>query len=153
MPGGVTEGELPSDRREPTSGASVLGATTSSGLVRARVDHGGPKKPKFRPGMLALKEIKRMQAQSQPVLARLPFQRLVRDIARAHDKDIRFSSQALLALQEASECYLTGLFADSYLVAQHAKRATLLAKDMQLARSIRGEPAMDRVSLGVPLMY
>jgi histone H3 len=99
----------------------------------------GVKKPRFRPGMLALKEIKKMQAQTEAVIPRLPFQRLVRDIARASNQDIRFSSQALHALQEASECYLTALFEDSYLIALHAKRVTLMAKDMQLARRIRGD--------------
>ena len=89
--------------------------------------------------MLALKEIKKMQAQTVAVIPRLPFQRLVRDIARASNQDIRFSSQALHALQEASECYLTALFEDSYLIALHAKRVTLMAKDMQLARRIRGD--------------
>jgi len=99
----------------------------------------GVNKPRFRPGMLALKEIKKMQSQTEAVIPRLPFQRLVRDIARASNQDIRFSSQALHALQEASECYLTALFEDSYLIALHAKRVTLMAKDMQLARRIRGD--------------
>ena len=89
--------------------------------------------------MLALKEIKKMQSQTEAVIPRLPFQRLVRDIARASNQDIRFSVHALKALQEASECYLTGLFEDSYLVTLHAKRVTLMAKDIQLARRIRGD--------------
>ena len=99
----------------------------------------GVKKARFRPGLLALKEIKKMQAQTESVIPRLPFQRLVRDIARAHNADIRFSSPGLHALQEAAECYLTGIFEDSYLIALHAKRVTLMAKDMQLAKRIRGE--------------
>ncbi|MFN9942939.1 MAG: hypothetical protein ACK56I_26075 [bacterium] len=64
---------------------------------------------------------------------------MVREIARGRNADIRFSSQALVALQEASECFLTGIFEDSYLCALHAKRVTLMARDMQLARRIRGE--------------
>jgi len=100
---------------------------------------GGVKKPRFRPGMLALKEIKKMQCQTEAVIPRLPFQRLVRDIARASNQDIRFSVHALKALQEATECYLTGLFEDSYLIALHGKRVTLMARDIQLARRIRGD--------------
>jgi histone H3 len=107
----------------------------------ARGSAGGIRRPRFRPGTLALKEIKKMQAQTEAIIPRLPFQRLVRDIARASNPDIRFSSPALHALQEAAECYLTGIFEDSYLVALHAKRVTLMAKDIQLARRIRGEDA------------
>ena len=63
----------------------------------------------------------------------------MRDIARNSTPDIRFSSQGLRALQECAEGYLTGLFEDSYLCAIHAKRVTLMVKDMQLARRIRGD--------------
>lgn len=80
-----------------------------------------------------------MQMKTEVIIPRLPFQRLVRDIARLSTHDIRFSSQGLLALQEAAECYLAGVFEDSYLCALHAKRVTLMVKDMQLARRIRGD--------------
>jgi histone H3 len=80
-----------------------------------------------------------MQEKTELIIPRLPFQRLVREIALENNPNTRFSSQALLALQEASECYLTGLFEDCYLAALHAKRVTLMVKDMQLARRIRGE--------------
>merc|ERR1740136_24607 len=68
-----------------------------------------------------------------------PFQRLVRDIASAFKQDLRFQSSAVLALQEASEAYMVGLFEDTNLCAIHAKRVTIMPKDMQLARRIRGE--------------
>lgn len=73
------------------------------------------------------------------LIAKGPFQRIVREIARSGAKEIRFSSQGLLALQEASETYLTSVFEDAYLLTIHAKRATLMPKDLQLARRIRGE--------------
>jgi histone H3 len=63
----------------------------------------------------------------------------VREVARSTNPEIRFSSQGLLALQEASESYLTGLFEDSHLCAIHANRVTLMVKDIQLARRIRGD--------------
>jgi histone H3 len=69
---------------------------------------------------------------------RCPFQRLVREIAQDFRSDLRFQSSAILALQEASEGHLTGLFEDTNHCAIHAKRVTIFPKDMQLARRIRG---------------
>jgi histone H3 len=68
----------------------------------------------------------------------MPFQRLVREITLNFDVDLRFQQTALLALQEASEAYLVGLFQDTNLCALHAKRVTIMPKDIQLARRIRG---------------
>ncbi|KFV13536.1 Histone H3.2 [Tauraco erythrolophus] len=70
-----------------------------------------------------------------------PFQRLVREIAQDFKTDLRFQSSAVMALQEASEAYLVGLFEDTNLCAIHAKRVTIMPKDIQLARRIRGERA------------
>lgn len=75
------------------------------------------------------------------LLRKLPFQRLVREIAQNYKNDLRFQSTAILALQEASEAYLVGLFEDTNLCAVHAKRITIMPKDIQLARRIRGERA------------
>ena len=69
----------------------------------------------------------------------VPFQRVVREIAGEFKSDLRFQSQAVLALQEAAEAYLVGLFEDTNLCAIHAKRVTIMPKDMQLTRRIRGE--------------
>ena len=66
-------------------------------------------------------------------------QRLVREIAQDYKTDLRFQSSAVLALQEAAEAYLVGLFEDTNLCAIHAKRVTIMPKDIQLARRIRGE--------------
>ncbi|KXZ41752.1 hypothetical protein GPECTOR_294g793 [Gonium pectorale] len=82
------------------------------------------------------------QSKSTELLIRkLPFQRLVREIAQDFKTDLRFQSQAVLALQEAAEAYLVGLFEDTNLCAIHAKRVTIMPKDIQLARRIRGERA------------
>eukprot|EP00095_Tigriopus_kingsejongensis_P008146 snap_masked-scaffold196_size269943-processed-gene-1.3 protein:Tk08146 transcript:snap_masked-scaffold196_size269943-processed-gene-1.3-mRNA-1 annotation:"PREDICTED: uncharacterized protein LOC101168343" len=67
--------------------------------------------------------------------------RLVREIAQDFKTDLRFQSSAVMALQEASEAYLVGLFEDTNLCAIHAKRVTIMPKDIQLARRIRGERA------------
>jgi histone H3 len=97
------------------------------------------KTKRFRPGTVALREIRRYQKSTDLLIRKLPFQRLLREIAMELKPDIRFQSTAILALQEAAEAYLIGLFADTNLCAIHAKRVTIMPKDMQLARRIRGE--------------
>ncbi len=91
------------------------------------------------PGTIALREIRKYQKRTDLLIRKLPFQRIVREIARDFKTDLRFQSQATLALQEASEAYLVGLFEDTSLCAIHAKRVTIMPKDIQLARRIRGE--------------
>lgn len=101
---------------------------------------GGVKKPhRYRPGTVALREIRRYQKSTELLIRKLPFQRLVREIAQEFKTDLRFQSSSVLALQEASEAYLVSLFEDTNLCAIHAKRVTIQPKDMQLARRIRGE--------------
>nr|AAC46613.1 histone H3 [Plasmodium falciparum] len=100
----------------------------------------GIKKPhRYRPGTVALREIRKSQKSTDLLIRKLPFQRLVREIAQEYKTDLRFQSQAVLALQEAAEAYLVGLFEDTNLCAIHAKRVTIILKDIQLARRIRGE--------------
>ena len=101
---------------------------------------GGVKKPRrYRPGTKALRDIRKYQKSTDLLINKLPFQRLVREIAQEFKTDLRFQSTAIMALQEASEAYLVGLFEDTNLCAIHAKRVTIMAKDIQLARRIRGE--------------
>ena len=101
---------------------------------------GGIKKPhRYRPGTVALREIRRYQKSTELLLRKLPFQRLVREVAQEFKSDLRFQSSAVLALQEACEAYLVELFEDTNLCAIHAKRVTIMPKDIQLARRIRGE--------------
>ena len=101
---------------------------------------GGVKKPhRYRPGTVALREIRRYQKSTELLIRKLPFQRLVREIAQDFKDDLRFQGSAVLALQEASEAYLVGLMEDTNLCAIHAKRVTIMPKDIQLARRIRGE--------------
>jgi histone H3 len=99
------------------------------------------KRHRYRPGILALREIRRYQATTELLIRKLPFQRLVREIGQGFLKDVRFQSQAVGALQEAAESYIVGLFADVHLCAIHAKRVTVMPRDLQLARRIRGELA------------
>ena len=96
-------------------------------------------KRRFRPGTVALREIRRYQKGTDLLIRKQPFQRLVREVAQEFKSDLRFQSAAIAALQEASEAYLVGLFEDTNLCAIHGKRVTIMPKDMQLARRIRGE--------------
>lgn len=105
---------------------------------------GGVKKPsRYRPGTVALREIRRYQKSTDLLISRAPFNRLVREIAMDWKgcglRNLRFQESSVLALQEASEAYLTGLFEDANLCTIHAKRITVQPKDIQLARRIRGE--------------
>jgi len=115
-------------------------ATKAARKSTAGTSGGGIKKPhRFRPGTVALREIRRYQKSTELLIRKLPFQRLVREIAQDFKTDLRFQASAIAALQEASEAYLVGLFEDTNLCAIHAKRVTIMPKDIQLARRIRGE--------------
>ncbi|KAJ7094671.1 histone H3 [Mycena belliarum] len=108
-----------------------------------------PRKKRFRPGTVALREIRKYQKSTDLLLRKLPFARLVREIASEMTTDmndnyepgagLRWQSTALMALQEATEAYLVHLFEDANLCAIHAKRVTIMQRDIQLARRIRGE--------------
>nr|BAS30515.1 histone H3-like-1 [Polyblepharides amylifera] len=90
-------------------------------------------------GAVALQEIRKYQKSTELLIRKLPFSRLVREIANKFSQDLRFQSNAILALQEACEAYLVGLFEDTNLACIHAKRVTIMPKDIQLSRRIRGE--------------
>lgn len=97
------------------------------------------KKPhRFRPGTCALREIRKYQRSTELLIRKLPFQRLVREIAQHYKQEVRFQASAMAALQEASEAYLVKLFEDTQLCALHAKRITIMPSDLHLARRISG---------------
>ena len=124
--------------KSPRSLAQRLQTKTSRN--KPRHSHGPIRKPhRFRPGTVALQEIRRYQKSTDLLIRKLPFQRLVREIAQDFKLNLKFQSAALSALQEAAEAYLVGLFEDTNLCTIHAKRVTIMPKDIQLARRIRGE--------------
>ncbi len=101
---------------------------------------GGVKKPHcYRPGTVAIREIRKYQKNTDLLIRNAPFQHLVKEIATNFKSDLRMQSTARLALQEASEAYLVCLFEDSNDCAIHAKCVTIMPKDTQLAQRIRGE--------------
>ncbi len=114
--------------KKSVSAASKLKAVASS----------SPKK-RYRPGVAALREIRKYQKSEELLLRKLPFARLVREVMQSVTlKDHRWQADALLAMQEAAEAHIVGLFEDAYLCTLHGKRVTLMVKDIQLARRIRG---------------
>lgn len=126
--------------RKSTGGKAPRKQLGTKAAKDAALMSGGVKKPRrYRPGTVALREIRKYQKNTDLLLRKLPFQRLIREIATDFKTDLRFQSAAVCALQEACEAYLVGLFEDTNLCAIHAKRVTIMPKDMQLARRIRGE--------------
>ncbi|OMJ92481.1 hypothetical protein SteCoe_4715 [Stentor coeruleus] len=128
-------------RMTPGSYSKKLMAAINKKVAQLLTISGFKKLHRFRPGTAALREIRKYQKSTELLVRKLPFQRLVREIAQEYKIDLRFQSSAVLALQEAAEAYLVGLFEDTNLCAIHAKRVTIMPRDMQLARRIRGEKA------------
>ena len=129
----------------PGAGTPVAGKQPRNHLLHLKPghkvpDHSAPvKKRRYRPGTVALREIRKYQKGTDLLLRKLPFRRIVREILQELGGDKRIQDSALLALQEAAEAHLIHLFEDALLCAIHAKRVTIMPKDMQLARRMRGE--------------
>ena len=135
----VVKAPAPKKARTPpsTGGAAGGGGSGAGGGA------GGGAAPfrgrRYRPGERALKEIRFYQRNTDLLIRRLPFARLVREVQTVFfRKPYRWQAQAMLALQEAAESHLVGLFEDANLCTIHAKRVTIMPKDIQLARRIRG---------------
>ncbi|KAF4990466.1 hypothetical protein FDECE_14369 [Fusarium decemcellulare] len=146
--------------RKSTGGKAPRKQLASKAARKSAPSTGGVKKPhRYKPGTVALREIRRYQKSTELLIRKLPFQRLVsihrsaliatrpsltsdkqvREIAQDFKSDLRFQSSAIGALQESVESYLVSLFEDTNLCAIHAKRVTIQSKDIQLARRLRGE--------------
>ncbi|WOL20005.1 histone H3, expressed [Canna indica] len=136
------DGKDEADRRKSTGGKAPRKQLAIKAARKSAPATGGVKKPhRFRPGTVALREIRKYQKSTELLIRKLPFQRLVREIAQDFKTDLRFQSSAVSALQEAAESYLVGFFEDTNLFAIHAKRVTIMPKGIQLVRRIRGERA------------
>ena len=110
-------------------------------IHEARMQGRQVKPHRYRAGTVALQDIRHFQKTSALLIRKLPFQRLVREIAQDFKTDLRFQSAVILCLQEAAEAYLVRLFDDANLCAIHTRRVTIMPKDIMLARRIRGEHA------------
>ncbi|KAB0394937.1 hypothetical protein E2I00_006384 [Balaenoptera physalus] len=128
--------------RKSSGGKAPRKQLTTKVAQKSAPATGGVKKPhRYWPGTVALCEIRRYQKSPELLIGKLSFQRLVREIAQDFKMDLRFQSSAVRALQEVCEAYLVGLFEDTNLCAIHANRVTIMPKDIQLARHIRGKRA------------
>ena len=126
--------------RKSVGGKAPRKALANKAARKSAPSTGGVKKPhRYRPGTVALREIRRYQKSTELLLRKLPFKRLIQELSQDFMSDLRVSASGLLALQQASEAYLVGIFEDSNLCAIHAKRVTIFPKDIHLARRIRGE--------------
>ena len=126
--------------RRSTGGKAPRKQLATKAANKKGPPQGGVKKPhRYRPGTVALREIRKYQKSTDLLIKKAPFCRLVKEIAQDFKTDLRFQSIAVLALQEASEAYLIGLFEDTNLCCIHAKRVTIQPKDIALARRIRGD--------------
>ena len=133
---------VPVARKEPRNfqrgrgrqGAHKRGGDSVRGPQCAR-----KRKHRYRPGTLALREIRHYQKKTNLLIKKTSFARLVKEIAQGCMQELRFQNSAIGALQEAAEAYLVGLFEDTNLCAIHAKWITIMPRDIQLARRIRGE--------------
>lgn len=121
------------------SGKSPRKALGSKKSAKKAPKSGAKKSFRFRPGTVALREIRRYQKGTDLLLRKAPFQRLVRELTAAHKDGLRFQSSAVLAIQEATESYVVSLLADTNLCAIHTKRVTIMPRDIHLARRLRGE--------------
>ena len=116
-------------------------ATLSKKVKKAKKSSasGVKKTRRFRPGTVALREIRRYQKGTELLLRKAPFQRLVRELSAVHKAGLRFQSSAVQAIQEATESWAISLLSDANLCSIHAKRVTLMNKDLHLAPPLRGE--------------
>ena len=129
--------------RKALDGAAMRMVQASKNIAvkapRKPPPHQMQKRRRFRPGTVALREIRQYQKSTDLLIRRAPFQRIVQEIVRSFRNDLRIQAAAIKGLQEAAEAYLVGLFEDSNLCAIHAKRVTIMPKDVQLTRRIHGE--------------
>src|SRR3989338_6876085 len=125
--------KTPKQNKQTAPGA---GRVSGKSLPGQKSGKNGPKKKLVKPGAKALREIRQYQKSTELLIRRRPFGRLVREVAQDYKSDVRFQPNALSAIQEAAEAYLINLFSNTNLCAIHAKRVTIMKKDMQLARRL-----------------
>ena len=102
---------------------------------------GGVKKPhRYRPGTVSLREIRRYQKSGELLVPKLPVARTFKEIAQDFMADVKVQSAAFLVVQEMAEAFLVNRFEDANCCAIHAKRVTVMKKDMQLAKRIQRNP-------------
>ena len=125
--------------RTKLTARQLIGGTRNTRLNPKKPPQGGVRKPRrYRPGTVALRQIRKYQTSTELLIRKLPFQRLVREVVWSlwKDKQYRFQSTALLALQEACEAFLVRMFGQVNDIAIHGKRVTIQPRDIQLWRRL-----------------
>ena len=124
--------------RKSTGGKAPRKQLATKAARKSAPVTGGVKKPhRYRPGTVALREIRRYQKSPDLLFRKLSFSRYCRKIGQDMKSDAYYSSQVFLALQEATESYLIRTLEDANLSAIHANRVTIKLKDVQLAQRLR----------------
>ncbi|XP_072968707.1 histone H3-like centromeric protein CENH3 isoform X2 [Typha angustifolia] len=123
-----------------TTGSEQVASPGGTGAAKGTPNQKGSRRYRFKSGTVALREIRKLQKSCKLVLPFAPFVRIVKEITSFYSREVsRWTGEALVAMQEATECHMQELFEDAYLCTIHAKRVTLMQKDLQLARRIGGQ--------------
>merc|ERR1719201_1068521 len=133
-----TEGKA-APRKQLISAAGGPGKGSAEGGRGKGKDPGVKKQRRYKPGTVALREIRKYQKSTELLIRKLPFQRLVREVAGDFKSDLRFQGKGIEALQESAEAMLVGTMEDTNMCAIHGKRVTIMPRDLRLARQLRGE--------------
>jgi histone H3 len=140
----VSKAKAPKTKTSKSKGKGKVTKSAKSQAGLKPVQGTVKKSHRYRPGTVALREIRRYQKSTELLIPKLPFSKLVREIAEEvnpTNSKLQFQAGALVALQESAENYLVKLFEDANMASIHSKRVTVMPKDMQLARRLRGEQA------------
>jgi histone H3 len=113
--------------------------TNSEGENSVVAENKKKKKRRYKPGIRALKDIRKYQKSTKLLIPKSSFIRLVKEIIQKEKRDLRIQASAVLALQEAAEMFVVNMFEYSNYCAIHGKRVTVQAKDIQLVKKIREE--------------
>ena len=121
-------------KKQPPAGKPKTPSVAAASKAARKIQEARKQIQHHKPGsrMKWMKEIKEHQSTVKLLIPKLPFQRLVREIAQKICTDLHFQGNALLALQEACEQFLVSIFDFSNLLAIHAKRVTVKPKDFIL---------------------
>lgn len=120
---------------------AALQVQANAEAARDAMKRRSAKKRRYRPGTVALRQIRKYQKSTESLVRKLPFQRLVRHLVEELNtrmRAVRMQTAALYVLQQAFEAYVVTLFEDANLCAIHAKRVTVMPRDLLLAKRIRG---------------
>ena len=123
--------------RKTTGGKAPRKQLAAKAARKTAAAAGGIKKShKYRPGTVALRDIRKYQKTTELLIRRAPFLKLVREVASKHEPGVRFQQAAVTALQEAAEAYIVNVFEDTNAACIHAKRVTIMRRDMELANRL-----------------